>query len=296
MPTTSVMTEHHLDPRINAYSPQLADARLQGQVESELFVDGIPMRVRVPSTPMRGRPDEAAPFDTQLLIGETVRLFGDTEGGWSWVQNETDGYVGFVRSDGLGPLDPEPTHRVTALRTFVYPGPDMKLPPSTALSLGSQVSLGDTVETRGTLFRLVAGGSRAVVAAHVAPLDAPPEPDYVAVAERFLNVPYLWGGRTSIGLDCSALVQLSLMAAGIAAPRDTDMQRDTLGVPVEGGIEGELRRGDLVFWPSHVAILTAPDRIVHASGHHMTVVTEPLADAVARIGAVKGPPTAVRRP
>ena len=106
----------------------------------------------------------------------------------------------------------------------------MKLPPTASLTLGSRIALGEEVETRGTLFRLVAGGSKAVVASHVAPLDAPPEPDYVAVAERFLNVPYLWGGRTSIGLDCSALVQLSLMAAGIAAPRDTDMQRDELGI------------------------------------------------------------------
>ena len=224
-----------------------------------------------------------------------MRVFGDTAEGWSWVQNQTDGYVGFVRSDTVGPLLPEPTHRVTALRTFVYPGPDMKLPPAASLTLGSRVALGAEIETRGTLFRTVAGGTRAIVASHVAPLDAPPEPDYVAVAERFLNVPYLWGGRTSIGLDCSALVQLSLMAAGIAAPRDTDMQRDQLGTAVDGGIEAPLRRGDLVFWPGHVAILTVPDTIVHASGHHMTVVTEPLADAVARIGAINGVRGAVRR-
>ena len=116
------------------------------------------------------------------------------------------------------------------------------------------------------------------------------------MAERFLNVPYLWGGRTSAGLDCSALVQLSLMMAGKAVPRDTDMQRDMVGDPVPGGIEAELRRGDLVFWPSHVAIVSGPDRIVHASGHHMMVVAEPLSEAVKRIGAVKGPPTAVKRP
>jgi len=171
----------------------------------------------------------------------------------------------------------------------------MKLPPTAALSIGSRIALGDTVETRGTLYRLVAGGTKAVVASHVAPLDAPPEPDYVAVAERFLNVPYLWGGRTSLGLDCSALVQLSLMVAGADAPRDTDMQRDGLGSPVGGGIAASLRRGDLVFWPGHVAIVTSPDTIVHASGHHMTVVTEPLADAIARIGATNRPPAMVRR-
>lgn len=289
------MPNARLDPRTNAYSPQLADSRLRGQVDAERFVDGILKRIIVPSAALRVRPLHEAPFDSQLFLGEVVRVFGDTGEGWSWVQNQTDQYVGFVRTDTLGPLAPEPTHRVTALRTFVYPGPDMKLPPATSLTLGSRIALGDEIETRGTWFRLIAGGTRAIVASHVAPLDAPPEPDYVTVAERFLNVPYLWGGRTSIGLDCSALVQLALMATGIAAPRDTDMQRDGLGSPVEGGIEAELRRGDLVFWPSHVAILTAPDMIVHASGHHMTVVTEPLAAAVERIGAVKGPPTAVKR-
>ncbi len=289
------MPDTRLDPRTNAYLPDLADARLRGQVEAKQFVEGTLKRVAVPSAPLRMRPVQDAPFDTQLFLGEVVRVFGDAGEGWSWVQNETDGYVGFVRSETLGPLAPEPTHRVATLRTFVYPGPDMKLPPAMSLTLGSRIALGEPVETRGTLFRLVSGGNKAVVASHVVPLDAPPEPDYVAVAERFLNVPYLWGGRTSIGVDCSALVQLSLMAAGIAAPRDTDMQRDQLGVPVEGGIDAPLRRGDLVFWPAHVAILSAPDAIVHASGHHMTVVTEPLANAVARIGAVKGPPTAVKR-
>lgn len=289
------MADAELDPRTNAYLPEVADARLRGQVEAQQFVDGTLRRVARTSTPLRLRPSRDAPYDSELILGEPVRVFGDTAGGWSWVQNETDRYVGFVLAEALGPLEPEPTHRVTALRTFVYPGPDMKLPPMIALSLGSHIALGETVETRGTLFRLVSNGTKAIVASHVAPLDALPEPDYVAVAERFLNVPYLWGGRTSIGVDCSALVQLSLMAAGIAAPRDTDMQRDQLGAPVDGGIEGGLRRGDLVFWPGHVAILTAPDAIVHASGHHMMVVGEPLADAVARIGAVNGPPTAVKR-
>ncbi len=289
------MPDTRLDPRINAYLPDLADARLRGKVEAKQFVEGTLKRIAVPSAPLRARPVHEAPFDSQLFLGEDVRVFGDTGEGWSWVQNETDGYVGFVRADTLGPLSPEPTHRVTALRTFVYASPDIKLPPAMSLTLGSRIALGEEIETRGTRFLMVAGGTKAVVASHVAPLDALPETDYVAVAERFLNVPYLWGGRGSIGLDCSALVQLAMMAAGIAAPRDTDMQRDGLGSPVEGGIEAPLRRGDLVFWPGHVAILTAPDAIVHASGHHMTVVTEPLATAVARIAAIKGLPAVVKR-
>jgi cell wall-associated NlpC family hydrolase len=244
---------------------------------------------------MRGSPDAEAPYTTELLHGEAVLVFAE-HGGWAWCQNETDGYVGHVRSETLGDALPAPTHRVTAVRTFVYPSADMKLPPVAVLSLGAALALGETVETRGTPFRRLAGGEHAIVAHHVAPLGAAPAPDYVAVAERFLETPYLWGGRTGIGLDCSALVQVALMAAGIAAPRDSDMQRTQVGAPVERGISGDLRRGDLVFWPGHVAILTAPDWIVHASGHHMTVVAESLGEALARIARSGGAPLAVRRP
>ena len=144
--------------------------------------------------------------------------------------------------------------------------------------------------TRGTAYRLLAGGEGAVVEAHVAPLAAPPETDFVAVAERFLGTPYLWGGRTSIGLDCSGLVQLSLMAAGHSAPRDTDLQEKTIGHAVEEG--ARLRRGDLVFWPGHVGIMIDGEYMIHASGHQMAVVIEPLADVVARIGLSR----TVRRP
>jgi cell wall-associated NlpC family hydrolase len=239
------------------------------------------------------RPD--APLDTELLRGEAVDVFEETAEGWSWVQNRADGYVGYVSSEALGAVDPAPGHRVVVLRTFVYPGPDVKLPATAWLSLGSAIELGDEVETRGTRFRLLAGGAGAVVAADVAPLDAPPEPDFVAVAERFAETPYLWGGRTSLGLDCSALVQLALMAAGLSCPRDTDMQEATLGRPVAGGADGALERGDLVFWKGHVGILRDAGRLLHASGHHMRVVTEPLTAAIARIATTAGPPTSVRR-
>ena len=286
------MTPARLDPRVHAFRPDLADARLRGRIDAARFVDGRPMRVRVAATPLRVRPDEGAAYGSELLLGELVRVFAAGDDGWSWCQNEADGYVGYVASAALGPPEPAPGHRVTALRTFVYPGPDMKLPPMAFLSLGAGLSLEGSAETRGTRFHLLAGSGEAVVARHIAPLDAPPVPDFVAVAERFRDVPYLWGGRTSVGLDCSALVQISLMAAGIRAARDSDMQGESIGTPVPGGLDGPLRRGDLVFWPGHVAILQSPDRIVHASGHHMMVVSEPLADAVARIG----PPVAIRRP
>lgn len=276
-----------LDPRLNAYRDDLADARLEGRVVAPRFVAGTPRRVVTASTPLRKRPESNAPLDSELLRGERVTVFDETAEGWSWVQNATEGYVGYVASDALAPLGPEPTHRVAALRSFVYPGPDLKFPHLAALSLGSAVTVTGTAETRGTSYALLAGGEGATIARHLVPVTAPPEPDFVAVAERFLNVPYLWGGRTSLGLDCSALVQLSLMSAGVSAPRDTDMQRAGLGV--EAALP--LVRGDLAFWPGHVAIAVDRERIVHASGHHMTVVEERLADAVARIGQ----PATIRR-
>jgi len=284
-----------LDPRLHAFRPDLADARLEGKVDAARFVDGAPRRVVADCAPLKHTPRADARLESEVLRGETFTVFEDVAEGWSWGQLDTDSYVGYVPSDALAADVPQPTHRVSALRTFVYPGPDVKLPANGFLSLGAAVNLADEVETRGTLYRLLAGGQGAVVAAHVEPVDAPPAADFVEVAERFLHTPYLWGGRTSLGLDCSGLVQLALMTAGKPSPRDTDLQETMLGSPVEGGIEAPLHRGDLVFWRDHVAIMIDGEYMVHASGHHMAVVIEPLAEAVARIAARVAPPTSVRR-
>jgi cell wall-associated NlpC family hydrolase len=274
-----------LDPRLHAYRPDLADIRLKGTVESARFVEGMPRRVVAAAAPIKRVPRSDAGLESEALRGESFMVFEDGAEGWSWGQLETDSYVGYVPTDALSTSAPEPSHRVAALRTFLYPGPDLKLPASACLSLGSRLALTEAVTTRGTTYRLLAGGEGAVAEAHVVPLDAPPEGDFVTVAERFLGAPYLWGGRTSIGLDCSGLVQLSLMAAGHNAPRDTDLQQTMLGHPAEGGAAA-LHRGDLVFWAGHVGIMIDGEYMIHASGHHMAVVIEPLADAVARIGAV----------
>jgi len=281
-----------LDPRLHAFRPDLADESLRGRVEAARYVAGMSRRVTAPFAPLKRAPDEAAGLDTEILYGEIFHVFEDREDGWSWGQLETDSYVGYVPSAALGALGAEPTHRVIALRTFLYPDADLKHPALAVLPLGGRLALAGESETRGTLYRHVEGGG-AVVACHVAPLDAPPAPDFVAVAGRFLGTPYLWGGRTSIGLDCSALVQLSLREAGMATPRDTDMQERALGEPVS--LSNDRRRGDLVFWKGHVGILESPDRLLHASGHHMEVVSEPLEDALARIARSAGPPTSVRR-
>ncbi len=283
------------DRRLNAYRPDLADIRLKGRVAAAAFTEGEVRRVVTPTAPLRAVPRSDAPIDTELLLGETVRVFAVDGDGWAWAQGEGDGYVGYMPSTALGALAPAPTDRVTALRTFVYPAPDLKLPPQAVLSIASRLALAGEAVTRGTRYRLLAGGAGAVVAVHVAPVEAPPEPDFVAVAERFVGTPYLWGGRSGLGVDCSGLIQLSLLLAGRAAPRDTDMQRDAVGDLVEGGISAPLGRGDLVYWQGHAGILLDGARLLHASGHHMAVVIEPFAEAVQRIAATSGRPLCVRR-
>ncbi|SHG95367.1 SH3 domain-containing protein [Kaistia soli DSM 19436] len=284
-----------LDPRSHAFRPDLADARLQGRVEAQRFVEGTLRRITAASTPIRGAPRTDGGVASEALHGEVVRVFEETIEGWAFVQLETDGYVGYVASDALGAVDPGPTHRVTALRTFVYPEADLRRPPLGLLSFGSVLALGGEAVTRGTPYRLLKNGMGAVVATHVAPIDDAPALDFVSVAERFIETPYLWGGRTSLGLDCSALVQLSLAATGIKAPRDSDQQAASLGDVLSDGLLGTRLRGDLVFWKGHVGIVADPETLLHASGYQMEVVAEPLDEAVARIAASAGLPTVVRR-
>jgi len=265
-----------VDRRLLPARPDLAAAHLAGQVEAERFVEGRVMRVADPLVPMRRRPSSDAPLETELLLGEVFTVYEATDEGWSWGQAAVDSYVGWVPSDSLSAALPEPTHAVAVLRTFVYPGPNMKLPPRTSLSLGCGVVV---VGIDGQFATLAAGGG-SVFADHLAPLGSIVA-DPVSVAERFLEVPYLWGGRSSLGIDCSGLVQLSLAAAGIAAPRDSDLQEAGLGRPVPP--DEALRRGDLVFWKGHVGVIAGPDMLIHASGHHMRVVREPFAAACERI-------------
>lgn len=225
---------------------------------------------------LKGRPDASAEALTELLFGEEVAV-SFRRSDWAEVESRVDGYKGFLPAAALGDVVAAPTHRVMALRSYCYPEPNLKKPPVACLSFLSRVA--PRAERQG-FAELATGGW--VYAAHLAPLDVN-EPDYAATALRFLEVPYLWGGRTSAGLDCSALVQLSLAAAGIAAPRDSAPQRAALGQRILG--DAPPRARDLVFWPGHVGIMADNENVVHANAHHMAVVLEPLVQTSARVGA-----------
>lgn len=280
-----------LDRRLNAYRPNLADARLADRVEASHFVEGEGGTVAVPVADLRPRPDLAAGIDTQLLFGEPLRVF-ERRDGWAWVQAETDGYVGYMAAAELVSPAHQVTFWVTQPRTFVYPEPDMKRPRGQALSMGSRINVVGEAETRGTRYLTLADGG-SVIAAHCASIGTVAGDDYVAIAARLLETPYLWGGKSAFGIDCSGLVQLSMMMAGKTAPRDSDMQAAGLGEKI--GFD-ELRRGDLVFWKGHVAIMEDKATMIHANGHTMSVAREGLKAAVERIGYLYGAPTICRRP
>jgi hypothetical protein len=233
------------------------------------------MRIVAQSAFLRGRPDAKADALTELLFGEEVAV-AFSRADWADVENLSDGYRGFIAAAALGDAGAEPTHRVAALRTPVFPEPNLKTPAVAALSFLSKLRLG---AERNGFVELAEGGW--VFLGHLAPIGAI-DPDHAGTALRFLETPYIWGGRTSSGLDCSALAQVSLAAAGIAAPRDSGPQRAALGQRVLG--DAPPRRGDLAFWPGHVAIVIDGERIVHANAHHMAVTLEPLAAVAARIG------------
>lgn len=276
------------DRRTTPARPDLAAAHLRGVVEATRYGDGVRHAVIAPATPLRRHARGDVGIDTELLRGEGFVVYDADREGWAWGQAETDGYVGWLAAADLGPADPPAaTHKVATQRSFVFPAPSIKAPALMALPFGSRIAVLDHQDA----FARTADGY--LWAGHLAAIDHF-EGDIITVAETFIGVPYLWGGRTSLGLDCSALVQTALAACGRPAPRDSDMQERALGLPVDP--DDPLRRGDLVFWRGHVGLVRDPETLLHASGHTMTVAFESLTAARARIlAAGGGQVTAARR-
>jgi cell wall-associated NlpC family hydrolase len=274
-----------LDNRLDAYRPDLADEKLRGRIDAKRFVEGVSMEVVVPVTAMHREASSTAMQTTQALFGERLVAF-ETRDDWVWCQLERDSYVGYVAKAAVSSNLTKPTHRVSVPSTFLYPLPDIKSQAATNLPMNAKLEIAASDEKFSRL-----SNGRYVFTKHVRPLNEFAS-DFVSIAEKFLDVPYYWGGKTAQGLDCSGLVQTSLEVCGISSPRDTDMQETQLGQSLLINDLDGLRRGDLVFWKGHVGIMTDQKTLLHANGHHMMTVKEPLADAVARIA---DPVTSIRR-
>jgi cell wall-associated NlpC family hydrolase len=277
------------DPRLTPARPDLAAKYLEGKVKAARFVTGEEFCVIDAIAPLRERPAADAMLSTQALKGERVTIYDRNDEGFAWGQLNGDGYVGWIPDAALARPVAAATHKVTALRTFAFPGPSIKLPPVETLSIGARV----TVVREDGAFAVTDEG-RHLPRGHVGSLDAM-EQDFVAVAERFVGTPYLWGGKSSLGIDCSGLVQVSLTAACTGCPRDSDMQQDGLGRELSAAEMKKLQRGDLIFWRGHVAIVRDADTMVHANAHHMATVIENTREAMARIKAAGSEVTAIKR-
>jgi cell wall-associated NlpC family hydrolase len=277
------------DPRLTPARPDLAAKYLEGKVKAARFVAGETFEIADAIAPVRRAPSSDAELMTQALKGERVTVYDRNSEGWTWGQLSRDGYVGWLPDSALVRPQAAPTHKVTAIRTFAFPGPSIKLPPVDTLVMESAL----TVMREDGTFAVTREGWY-VPRQHLGNLDRF-ETDFVAVAERFVGTPYLWGGKSSFGIDCSGLVQIALNAAGTGCPRDSDMQQNGLGRDVDLAQSNRLTRGDLIFWKGHVAIVRDADTIVHANAHHMMTAVENTADAIARIKAAGSEIAAIKR-
>jgi cell wall-associated NlpC family hydrolase len=275
------------DPRLTPARADVAAAHLKGQVEAARFVEGDARQVRVAAASIRRAPAPDAGQETQALFGEIFTIY-DEKDGWAWGQAQLDSYVGYVLSSELTVPIRATSHRVIAPRTLAFSEPNLKSRPAMVLPVNAKLA----IDTEDGKYKHAAGAGW-TYAPHVAPLDARVT-DWVGEAEKLIGAPYLWGGKSADGYDCSGLIQTALERAGIACLRDTDMQEKSLGQSIAVDFSA-LKRGDLIFWKGHMGVMLDGARLLHANAFHMATAVEPLGEAVTRIEAAGYPVTSVKR-